>query len=251
MDIFVINLAKDTERRKSIKKQAETFGLRVRFIEAVNGKELSDSEINQLCRDFHDNGLTHGVLGCSLSHLKVYEKIINDNLDTALILEDDAKLNKEISNVYISICNYNLKNKNTPLIYLLSITNEYIDSFKKKLSPKYYLVDVIDADYGYGYIINNTAAKNLVKFLKPIWIEADKWRFIQERGIVKIKAVIPPIISVTDLSNKSTLEGDRSAALKKRISFFDDQYRNRTFKIRIKALLWKVFIRSWIKRVKP
>ncbi|PHM60601.1 lipooligosaccharide galactosyltransferase I [Xenorhabdus stockiae] len=251
MNIFVINLAKDTERRESIKKQAETLGLQIQFIEAINGKNLSDTEINKFCRNFHDNGLTHGVLGCSLSHLKVYEKIISENLDVALILEDDVNLSKEITNIYNSICNYNLKNKNTPLIYLLSITNEYIDSFKKKLSPKYFLVDVIDADYAYGYIINNVAAKKLVKFLNPVWIEADKWRFMQERGIVKIKAVIPPIITATDLSIKSTLEDDRSITLQKRIDFFNDQYENRNLKVKIRALLWRIFIRSWVERIKP
>ncbi|MDC9591625.1 glycosyltransferase family 25 protein [Xenorhabdus sp. XENO-10] len=251
MNIFVINLAKDTERRESIKKQAETFGLQIQFIDAVNGKDLSDNDINQLCKDFHGNGMTLGVLGCSLSHLKIYEKIINDNLDMALILEDDAKLNKAVSSVYSLIEKYNLRSKNKSFIYLLSITNEYIDTFKNRLSTKYSLVNVIDADYGYGYIINNTADKNLVKFLKPIWIEADKWRFMQERGVVKIKAVIPPAISITDLSNKSTLVGDRSITLQKRIYFFDEQYRNRSLKIKTKSFLWRVFIRSWVKRVKP
>ena len=137
-----------------------------------------------------------------------------------------------------------------PNVYLLSVVNEYIDTFKIKLSTKYNLVNVIDADYAYGYMINLKAANNLLEFLTPVWIEADKWRFMREHGAIKLKAIIPPVIDVTDLSEVSTLENDRSVTLQKRIEFFDSLYKNRKLHIKFRAFFWRIFVRSWVKRIK-
>ncbi|KGA60058.1 glycosyltransferase 25 family protein [Proteus vulgaris] len=250
MKIFVINLPKDKERKESIQHQADKLGLNVEFIEAVNGKDLSEDEINILSKDFHQHGMTHGVLGCSLSHIKIYEKMIKDNIDIALILEDDALLNENIIESYNLIENYNYKNKHKPNVYLLSVVNEYIDTFKTKLSTKYNLVNVIDADYTYGYMLNIKAANNLLNFLTPVWIEADKWRFMREHGAIKLKAIIPHVIDVTPLSAVSTLESDRSITLEKRIAFFNEQYKNRSLYVKLRAFLWRIFVRSWVKRIK-
>ncbi len=184
MNIFVINLKNDQERRATIQKQADSLGLKVEFIEAINGKLLTEEQINELSQDFYLNGMTHGVLGCSLSHLKVYEKIVSEKIAMALILEDDAKLSENIKIIYDRVGEYNEKHRDNSLVYLLSQVNEYIDTFKKHLYKNYFLVNVIDADYTYGYIINNVAAKNLLQYLYPVRLEADAWRFMQQRNIV-------------------------------------------------------------------
>ena len=48
--------------------------------------------------------LTFGQMGCSLSHVKLYEKISNSDWSRVLILEDDCVFNNEILNIdnYIS-----------------------------------------------------------------------------------------------------------------------------------------------------
>ncbi|PHM51032.1 glycosyltransferase family 25 protein [Xenorhabdus sp. KK7.4] len=251
MKIFVINLKKDINRRESIQQQADELDLQINFIDAINGKDLSENEIKNLSQDFYSNGMTLGELGCSLSHISIYHKMINENIPLALILEDDAKLNKRLKHVYTLISNYNKKNRNKPIVYLLSKTNEYIDTFKIKLSDTYALVNVIDADFAYGYMINNLSAKRLLNFLQPVWIEADKWRFLQERGIVKIKGLIPPIIGVTELSQQSTLEKERYINEESRINFFNQERKKRNLKTRVKNVLWKIFIRHWVKRIRP
>lgn len=251
MKIFVINLPDDAKRKASIQHQANDLGLTVEFVEAVNGKELSKNDINRLSTGFENNGMTLGELGCSLSHIKIYEKIVSEDIGLALVLEDDAKLPSELSSVYELIKIYNNKHNNRPTVYLLNKTNEYIDTLKTKLSSKYSLANVIDSDYAYGYIINKAGAIKLLDFLTPVWIEADKWRFMQMNGIIKLKAVIPPVISVTALSEDSSLESERSERVYKRLSFFDSMYKKRNFNTKLRLFFWRIFIRSWVKRVRP
>ena len=107
---FVINLKKDVERREHIAKEAQKLGLDFEFFEASYGKDLAPEFLDQ-CRQndeliFNLKGvvkvklaskLTVNEIGCALSHLRVYQHIIDCNLDRALILEDDIYLNPELS----------------------------------------------------------------------------------------------------------------------------------------------------------
>ena len=94
IQIFVISLARAPDRRDSISNHLRELGLEYEIIEAVDGAQLSESE----CLNFLANGVTyiHGVIGCYLSHIRIYERIIRENIDIALILEDDARLNPDI-----------------------------------------------------------------------------------------------------------------------------------------------------------
>ncbi|MEQ4924802.1 hypothetical protein [Proteus hauseri] len=132
----------------------------------------------------------------------------------------------------------------------MSQVNEYIDTFKKNLYKNYFLVNVIDADYAYGYIINNEGAKSLLQYLYPVRFEADAWRFMQQRNIVKLKAVIPPVITLTTHAEQSTLEEERAILLQKRISFYNEQYKKRNLFIKVRMTLWRIFVRTWVKRVR-
>lgn len=209
MKIFIINLESDIERKYSMLQQASSLGLDVEIIKAVNGKQLSKDEVMKLSRDFYSNGMTLGELGCSLSHLSVYQRIVDENIPLALIMEDDVEINKNIFYVLRALDKLNAKNPNKSNVILLNKTTEYIDTFKKNITGPYYLVNVIEAAGTYGYVINNYAAQCLLDFLQPVWLEADKWRFLNERRIIKVKAVIPPVISTMPLYIQSNLELER------------------------------------------
>lgn len=251
MKIFIINLESDIERKYSMLHQASSLGLDVEIIKAVNGKQLSKDEVMKLSRDFYNNGMTLGELGCSLSHLLVYQRIVDENIPLALIMEDDAEINKNISDVLSALDQFNAKNLNKPNVILLNKTNEYIDTFKKNITGQYYLVNVIEAACAYGYVINNHAAQCLLDFLQPVWLEADKWRFLNERRIIKVKAVIPPVISTMPLYIQSNLEPERKKQKQSRQEFFNIQRRRRSLYLKLHTMLWRIFVRLWVRRIKP
>jgi glycosyl transferase family 25 len=95
-NIWVINLNKSTNRLKNITDNLNGLGLSFNRFSAIYGKELTNDEINEntnyLCRKLLCN---HGIVGCAMSHRKLWQQLIDDNNATSyLILEDDVILNQ-------------------------------------------------------------------------------------------------------------------------------------------------------------
>lgn len=85
--VFYINRDCDTARRVHIENQLGRLGISATRIAAVEGRNVPD-----WLRSYYDLRLTPGEVGCSASHLTSYKKLGNDNLEFAVILEDDAIL---------------------------------------------------------------------------------------------------------------------------------------------------------------
>ena len=86
MKVFIINLEKDKNRLDNIHKQLQTFSfIDYEKIDAINGNELINT---------HGNILKKSQIGCFLSHIKAVYQIIKQNLNYALILEDDITLSE-------------------------------------------------------------------------------------------------------------------------------------------------------------
>ena len=98
MKVFIINLKRSVARRKSIEKECVRYKLDYEFIDAVDGRLLSPTEIKRHTRDLN-YACRPGEIGCALSHIKAYRLMCDRGINTALILEDDAKLTPEIADV--------------------------------------------------------------------------------------------------------------------------------------------------------
>jgi glycosyl transferase family 25 len=73
MKVFVINLARSTERRASIEQQPSHLNLDDEITEAVDGSQLSYSDIMREMR-LLNYALSCGEVGCALSHIGIYRK---------------------------------------------------------------------------------------------------------------------------------------------------------------------------------
>jgi glycosyl transferase family 25 len=97
--ICLINLARSTDRLTACANQLGAYSLPFERIEAVNGDSLDAAIINELY-NFADSSyhkhLTNGELGCYLSHVRAWQKIVDEQLDYAVILEDDILLQGDI-----------------------------------------------------------------------------------------------------------------------------------------------------------
>lgn len=106
---YVINLKSQTERRERMAKLLEAQGVDYEFFEGVNGRALTDEQ-KALFADEDKNvlemtggrklivedKLSPSEKGCALSHLKLYQKILDDGVQRAVILEDDLILNQDV-----------------------------------------------------------------------------------------------------------------------------------------------------------
>ena len=94
--IYVIALEHTQARRTTISERPGAIGLSFTFINAVNGKNQAEDEINNFTTPARQKYLPHplseGVIGAGLSHLDAWQKIAASDAPMALILEDDAIL---------------------------------------------------------------------------------------------------------------------------------------------------------------
>ncbi len=102
--IYIINLKRTPERKLYIQRQLDALNLNYEVVEAIDKYDLSCKAeraiiANQLdisqtnmeaLYDYHCNHL--GPLACLLSHVKVYNLIINNDIPYTCVLEDDACL---------------------------------------------------------------------------------------------------------------------------------------------------------------
>lgn len=92
--VLVISLP-GSARRELIQTIFNEIGLPFQFHDAVNGAELSDEALACVDQDYAEKEWGHclnkGEIGCAISHIRLYEQMVEQGLEGAIILEDDAQ----------------------------------------------------------------------------------------------------------------------------------------------------------------
>lgn len=94
--IFVINLDERPDKFKNAQEQLIAQGLNCERISAVRGSDLTQEQIEQAYdkeanKQHYMKTMSVGEIGCYMSHRAAWQKIVDENLDYAIILEDDAE----------------------------------------------------------------------------------------------------------------------------------------------------------------
>ncbi|GHU75172.1 hypothetical protein FACS189461_0910 [Spirochaetia bacterium] len=185
--IYVISLKKSVERQESIIKQFNALGLEFEFFDAVNGKALTPEEIarysdSNKAKKYLKRELTKGEIGCALSHFLIYKKIIDEHIDHAIILEDDAQLTDDFPLVIealhkVKTHNYIIKLEN-PNSGRESRESVYTPWRQMRLTPGYKIVYPLSfISLATGYYIDNEAAQTLLHKSEKIFLAADDWEY--------------------------------------------------------------------------
>ncbi len=92
--IWVINLRRSVDRRASIRAELDRLGLEYELVDAVDGRELGPEELAasysaSAALALIGRELTPGEIGCSLSHLWLYQRQVEEGHEDVVILEDD------------------------------------------------------------------------------------------------------------------------------------------------------------------
>ncbi|KAK1753970.1 family 25 putative glycosyltransferase [Echria macrotheca] len=85
--VFAINLPERTDRRDALTLAAAVSGIQVEWIMGVAGKDVSDRVVPG---DSLDRNISRGNRGSWRAHMDALQQIVERNLTSALILEDDA-----------------------------------------------------------------------------------------------------------------------------------------------------------------
>jgi glycosyl transferase family 25 len=185
MRVFVINMDKDTDRLKQVKKSAAINNINFERISGVsiNNEYIKKSpEISHLMKLFG----TKGMIGCFLAHKKVWSKMVFDNIPCAVICEDDitfsSNFNTEIQKIEkdITILKFDmlilscLVGAKPPDKYNM-LEKIYKTFFKiekyRKINDKYFIPEFFGGTQ--CYILTLQSAKKLLKYLEKVSYHVD------------------------------------------------------------------------------
>jgi len=211
-DIFIINLARSTERRRKMAEQLSRMKLPHVFYDAVDGRALSSKQ--QACysgtlrRLFFGHDMTAGEIGCLLSHRQVYRHMIDNDIPVALILEDDAILSDDFPTLLRSLMSSSFK---WDVIRFLSRQKVYQHS--RRIGHLYRQYDLGRAQGtpggAYAYLLTLQAAKSFNRHMRKNWIPVDTlhgqiWRTL----LIGTYNILPSPVSYND-GVESTIEAKR------------------------------------------
>ena len=195
MRTFIINLKESTDRRQYMINEMKKTNLEYEFFDAVNGKNIRNIDEIYLREESFKKIrkiLTYGEIGCAMSHLLIYKKMIDENIEQALILEDDIIVSNDFKRIF----------------------NELLKKiYRQTVASKYSLVKIFDSGYGtYGYIIDNAAARVIYSMNYPVLYEADRWNVFWK--FIDIYVLLPYIINY-DKDSVSMINSIESRTVKK------------------------------------
>lgn len=135
---FVINLARSAVRLNKISSQFDALGLAFQRIDAVDATTLTEQDIKDFYDANHEDAyykhLNTGELGCYLSHRKAWQRMVEQQIPYAVVLEDDICLDESFTDVlsgvealpndwdYIKLAEYPLKRRVVQAEKFASIT---------------------------------------------------------------------------------------------------------------------------------
>jgi glycosyl transferase family 25 len=206
---FIISLPKDKNRRESLERQLQKLALPFSVVEAVHGESLSAEELEasydrKKAISLFNRELSKGEIGCALSHMSIYEKMIAEDIPHALILEDDARILDDDLSATLSALAQRYTD-GTPVAVLLNHVRRYDGSSKLRLDDTRCVYDAYRGVCAHGYFVTKAAAEILARNLYPVYVVADKWEYFQER-FFPVKALVPYPIGLTSASLCSSID---------------------------------------------
>lgn len=129
MEIFVINLRRDKEKRKRVEELLNSFSFKYKFFNAIDSKRINVKRFagyNDFKRRiFFGRSLLPKELAIFSSHKKILEWIIINKKENVLIFEDDISFDKNFQKYLIKILKIDYKWDVIRFISNKKIDNEY------------------------------------------------------------------------------------------------------------------------------
>jgi len=172
--IWVINLERSVERKLFMTTQLSKLSVDFSFINAVNGHKMPYKKMRKYSpvHALFSEGrlLSRGEIGCALSHVEIYHKIVNEDHNEILVLEDDVEILDDLINILIArdkfpfdweLINFRSDTKKEPLN-------------KNPFWKEYRICRFLNAANRTGaYLINQSGAKKMLNHVYPIRYPAD------------------------------------------------------------------------------
>ena len=136
---------------------------------AIDGNKLNEDEYKNYTSSIGYYITSPSMVGCGISHIKTWEKIVENNIEYSLILEDDFNFKPNF------LSNFNELMINTPekfdLLFLNSnlFTNKYLNlsNVNNYLYKPFIIFEMV------GYVITLEGAKKLLNYANKVSYHID------------------------------------------------------------------------------
>ena len=172
--IFVINLLRSPDRRRVIAGRLGELGLDHEFFPAADGAALTEDDLVNYDRKARLKAfgcdLLPNELGCYLSHYRIFEKIIAENIPRALILEDDVEVSDDLPAILEALADAPADWELVRVSGLRARKGRNIAN----IAPGYRVVRLLDVACGtQAYLLNRQGAEKLAAYGKKIIRQVD------------------------------------------------------------------------------
>ncbi|WGL99445.1 glycosyltransferase family 25 protein [Arsenophonus sp. aPb] len=222
--IFIVSLKKDTDRRTQISYVLSSQALPFTIVDAIEGSKLTHNDIAGLKYPYYDKpyGKPNGMneIACSLSHQSIYQHIIKNDIEWALILEDDVIIDKKLSPLIKALEQGKSNLLKKDYVYLLG-GQEGLNS-RKRISLSFFnkitIANVTFRLLTYSpdkifrtccYLIHRSTCERIIAEFARGFFVADSWGLLYKKNAVKgyylAEIIKHPIVT----AENSNLEADR------------------------------------------
>lgn len=175
---YVINLDRRADRYEKFNQNGKNNieFLNCERFSAIDGKILKSTTQIQRIFNNNDYDMKLGMVGCALSHIKLYIELIYSDYDAFCIFEDDISFAKDFQKKIMNIFDQ-VKDKDFDIIYLghhlrnLNEQEKMIDKNEEfSKVEKWDVFKSFDKSIGgnFAYLISKNGAKNILNYINEI-----------------------------------------------------------------------------------
>ena len=229
MEIFVINLRRSVRRRESICRQLDRLGLRYRIFEATDGAELPEEEVERISDPVAraQFRFTRGQVGCVVTKQRLYRTMVEEEIETALILEDDIIIPDELPELLPRV---EAQLRDDEVILLLAhpgngceFSTQDVTSIQGDYQLRYPM-NAYHVAMAAAFMLRRPVAARLSELLLPMHTCSDWWgKFHEEGAFQSLRCLWPsPIGLALELPSDSRARGGWHPALRKVRNYVED-----------------------------
>jgi glycosyl transferase family 25 len=225
--IWVISLRAASARRAFIAQGFADAGLEYVEFDAVDGARLGDRDLTRTSqsRALFDTGrmLTRGEVGCALSHLRVYERMLEENIPVLLVMEDDARPSADLTSLLEAMGDLPA---DWDVVTLLSQfpSSRPVPIDEQRIAGDHQVCRYEKQPFGAQcYLITSSAARRLLEVGYPIRLPADELLFRRRPARLNFYGIEPAVAFAGDLESELAARGSvpntgsRSTSLSSRV----------------------------------
>jgi glycosyl transferase family 25 len=168
MKVYVINLDRRPDRRKSIEDQLKAINLSPIWISAIDGQADHFYDTYKLTTD--NSKLKRGEIACYLSHISALKLIAASADDYAAVLEDDAILATDFGETVrnaAKLLNF------CPIIRLSALKSQNGHLIKKMHHNRTIILPTKSISGTQGYLISKRGASEIIPKIQNITLPID------------------------------------------------------------------------------